>query len=657
VVLYEMLTGRRAFARQTASDTLAAILRDDPPDFEGTSRPIPPGLARIVQHCLEKRPEQRFHSAVDVGFALQNLATGETSSAPITAPFAAQNRRATWVWAALGALLVAGAAAGGWALRGGSVPLPTFHLLTHERGMLTGAEFVPNSPEVIYSAQWGGGAPQWYARRLDQPGTRTLAGSEGILLSVSATGEGVGLKRTYLSHGMQAGALYSLPLAGGAQREAVASSVWGASLGSGVGEVAAAIGDYGGENRLEWPLGRVVFKGLDTLRSPRIRGDQLAFFQEQGDITEQGNLNLVDREGKSRVLTTVPGLTGLAWGPGGREIWVSTYRDGESRILAVNLAGKTRTLLRHAGRLEIQDVDPAGRVLAAHHSYQRQTFGRAAGESKDRDLGWLDAQATLALTADGRTALLGPLGDWSRLDGTLYVRPLTGEPAQALGLGHGQSFLSADGKWVLTCGVEPVFSVVMIPTGPGAIRRYPVPDFAGNDLRVDLLPDEKTALLWGRRHRDPVGFHLLDLASGSLRKVNGPGLSPFAFQTLVSPDGQWIAYVNAQKAPTTGENVIEVSHPDGTAARQVLVIARGDAVSGWAQDSASLFVWDRNKVPVDVERVDLATKARTHVLTLSPPDPVGIPGIQGLQLTPDARAYTYNVTRKLSELYLVEGLR
>jgi len=58
-----------------------------------------------------------------------------------------------------------------------------------------------------------------------------------------------------------------------------------------------------------------------------------------------------------------------------------------------------------------------------------------------------------------------------------------------------------------------------------------------------------------------------------------------------------------------------------------------------------------------VDRVDLATGRRTRILTVLPADPVGIPGIQGLQVTPDAGAYTYSVTRKLSELYLVEGLR
>ncbi len=657
VVLFEMLTARRAFARNTASDTLAAILRDEPPELESTSRPIPPGLQLIVNHCLEKRPEERFHSAHDLGFALQNVPSAEGSPAPLAAPFARQNRRTTWIWGVLAAVLFAGAGLAGWALRGGPAPLATFRPLTNERGTLSAARFLPNSPEVIYSAQWAGGASQWYARRLDQPGTRPLPGSEGILLSVSTAGEGIGLARPYLSHGVQVGSLFGLPLAGGAQREWVSSGVWGACQGPQAGEIAAVIGEYGGEIRLEWPLGRAVLKGLDTLRCPRIRGDLLSFFQEQGDNTEDGNLNLVDRNGKVRALTAVRGFTGLAWGPRGDEIWVSTYRDGESRLLAVSLSGGTRTLLRHAGRLELQDVDAAGRVLAALHSYQRQTFGRGRGESRDRDLGWLDAQATMGLTADGHAALLAPVGEWSRVDGTLYLRPLSGEPAQSLGYGQRQSTISADGKWVVTCTLEPVFSVVVIPTGVGTTRRFPIPDFAGNDLRVDLLPDGKNVVIWGRRHQDAFAFYALDLDSGSIRRITQTGASPFAFQTLLSPDGAWIAYTRATGLAKEGELPVEICRPDGTGTRVAFSLPRGEAISGWGPDSSSLVVWDRNKVPADVDRVDLTTGRRTRVFTVLPADPVGIPGIQGLYITPDARAYVYNVTRKLSVLYLVEGLK
>jgi len=86
-------------------------------------------------------------------------------------------------------------------------------------------------------------------------------------------------------------------------------------------------------------------------------------------------------------------------------------------------------------------------------------------------------------------------------------------------------------------------------------------------------------------------------------------------------------------------------------------LAKGDAISGWGPDSASFLVWDRNKIPADVDRIDIATGRRTRVVTLQPPDPVGIAGLPTLQMTPDGTAYTYNVVRRLSELYLVDGLK
>ena len=660
VVLFEMLTGKRAFVRASASDTMAAILRDDPPELEGASRPLPPGLQRIVRHCLEKSAERRFHSAHDVAFALQNLSLAE-GTAPLAAlpgaPLAPRNRRAMVMRGALGALLLAAAGLAGFTLRDGAPPPPTFRLLTHERGTVTGARFVPNSPEIVYSAQWAGAPAQWYAGRLDQPGTRALAGSEGILLGVTPNGEGVGLARTYLSHATQVGALYSLPLAGGAQREWMSSRVWGAGPGPGAGELAAAIGDFGGEMHLEWPLGRLVAKSLEVIRSPLIRGDLLAFVKERGNIIEDVSLEIVERGGKARTLAALSGFSGMAWGPDGREIWVSTYKDGASAFLGVDLAGRTRVLLRHAGRLEIQDVDDQGRALVALHSYQRQTFGRARGQSKDLDLGWLEAQATVGLTPDGRTALLAPVAEWSRVDGNLYVRPLAGGPAQMLGLGQRQSTITPDGKWVATCMEAPEMAVVLIPTGPGASRRIPIPDFAGSDLRVDLLSDGKTVILWGRRRGDPFAFWALDADTGALKKISPPGSSPFAYQTILSPDGRWIAYVDASKPRTDGTSAIAVSRTDGSEPRTALTLPVGEAVAGWGADSASLLVWNRNTVPAQVDRVDLASGRRTRVLTIAPPDPVGVQGMPIVLITPDASAYAYNLTRRLSELYLVEGLK
>jgi eukaryotic-like serine/threonine-protein kinase len=72
-VLYEMVSGRRAFRRDTAAETMTAILKEDPPELGEMGHPVSPGLERISRRCLEKQPEQRFQSAKDLAFALEAL--------------------------------------------------------------------------------------------------------------------------------------------------------------------------------------------------------------------------------------------------------------------------------------------------------------------------------------------------------------------------------------------------------------------------------------------------------------------------------------------------------------------------------------------------------------------------------------------------------
>jgi eukaryotic-like serine/threonine-protein kinase len=84
-ILYEMLSGRRAFHGESAADTMSAVLKEDPPDLSDTNQNISPALERLVNHCLEKNPEARFHSARDLAFALEAL----SGCAPISAQTAA----------------------------------------------------------------------------------------------------------------------------------------------------------------------------------------------------------------------------------------------------------------------------------------------------------------------------------------------------------------------------------------------------------------------------------------------------------------------------------------------------------------------------------------------------------------------------------------
>src|SRR5712691_8519812 len=92
-ILYEMLSGRKAFRRDTASDTMAAIMRDEPPELTQSGRNISPALDHIVRHCLEKDRENRFQSAKDVAFALSEAsAPTSLSGAQLAAPPSNKNK-------------------------------------------------------------------------------------------------------------------------------------------------------------------------------------------------------------------------------------------------------------------------------------------------------------------------------------------------------------------------------------------------------------------------------------------------------------------------------------------------------------------------------------------------------------------------------------
>ena len=109
-ILYEMLSGQRAFHRDTAAETISAILKEDPPDLSVTNQNVPPGLERIVAHCLEKNPEERFHSAHDLAFDLEALSGARERA--IAAPVGLGIGSRVPAWAGSRSLMLAALAAG-----------------------------------------------------------------------------------------------------------------------------------------------------------------------------------------------------------------------------------------------------------------------------------------------------------------------------------------------------------------------------------------------------------------------------------------------------------------------------------------------------------------------------------------------------------------
>lgn len=198
-VLYEMLSGRRAFNRDSAVESLNAILKDDPPELTETSANINPALDKIVRRCLEKKPEHRFHSAHDLGFALEALtASSDSSVKTLTSVVVAENQTASgilrpfpkawlgWVVAGVFVLLALGLAWTYFARPSPSDPrVMRVSILPPEKATLIAGQAPTVSPDgthLVFVVTDATGRTVLYLRALDSLAAQALVGTEGGLL-------------------------------------------------------------------------------------------------------------------------------------------------------------------------------------------------------------------------------------------------------------------------------------------------------------------------------------------------------------------------------------------------------------------------------------------------------------------------------------------
>jgi hypothetical protein len=259
-ILYEMLSGKRAFHGDTPADKMSSILKEDPPDLAETNRNVSPALERIVQHCLEKNPEARFHSASDIAFDLEHLSglSGSTARVAMAGTGFAPPRRKVLIGLAAGLAIACAIYGLGWwhGSTRGHAPLAEYQQITFRTGSIGNARFTPDG-SIVYSASWDGGENQLYMSRTDDPGARELGIKDAELLAISKSGE-MAIRLNTVGYGgyARSGTLARVPLSGGTPREVldnVQDADWSAN-----GESMAVV-RYTPENshwRLEYPIGR-----------------------------------------------------------------------------------------------------------------------------------------------------------------------------------------------------------------------------------------------------------------------------------------------------------------------------------------------------------------------------------------------------------------
>ncbi len=442
-ILYEMLSGDRPFRGASVIETMTAILKEDPPDLSVTNQNVPPGLGRIVRHCLEKTVEQRFQSARDLAFDLQGLSTvsGELPAA------ATRQSRA-----------------------GSMREQPVYRRVSFRRGTIVAARFSPDSQTIVCTARWEGAPRDTYLLRLESPEFRSLGVPTAILHAISSSGEMALVVRGQREFEGERGVLARMPLAGGAPREILEDVLF--ADWSPDGQELAVVRGIGGRDRLDFPIGTTLYEPTGWIAYPRIspRGDFVAFldYPVLGDTS--GSVAVVDRRGQMKRVSALWADTyGLAWSSDGEEIWFTASNLGVARALhAVTLQGRERVVAQVPGGLYLCDISRAGRVLLSHDTTRAGILCRIGGEPIERELSWLDYSCGPHLSADGSALLFDEQLEGGGALRSVYLRKTDGSPAIRLGEGSSLA-LSPDGKWALSLPVSPG-KLLLLPTGPGQAR-------------------------------------------------------------------------------------------------------------------------------------------------------------------------------------------
>jgi hypothetical protein len=632
-ILYELLSGGRAFGGATFAERLSGVLRDTPPPLDDPASPA-------VLRCLEKDPRRRFESANDLAWVLEGLLGPDAPPRPPPGQPARVSRRAFALGTAAAGL--AGAVLGRWLLPPRPTARPEFHQLTFRQGRVASARFTREGGSVLHSAAWDGLPLATYTARLGGGGTRPLDLPPGQLLAVSSRGElALSLGHCFVEGFHQRGDLALAPLEGGGQPRRLGLEVQDADFAPGGAEL-AVVRAHGNQFRLEFPIGHVLLEG-GWLSHPRVSPDgrDVACLMHDGPMDDRGDVVLVPRAGGAprTIAEGWSSIDGLAWTPDGGALWVSASREGgNNQVRSLDLRGRELVRVSTAGRLRLYDVSPEGRLAVAHTSGRLRMMVQAPGAAEETDLSLSDVSIVADLSADGRSVVFAEFGDVDTANGT-YLRPTVGGAALRLGDGWPMD-LADDGRGVLALSYGDGRPLVL-PTSAGQPRPLPPIPLAG--VRWARWCAGDRVLLGGATAGRPPRLWTLE-GQRALTPVTEEGVFG---RPSVSPDGTKVAFVH-------GERLLVVSVAMAGSPVVVPGEFRDERVCGWSVGGAGVLLRTTSP-PIAIRRVDLTTGASVRLFELDPPR-VGRRGVYEVVVS-ESGAYAYSFGQEQSRLYLMSLAR
>jgi len=631
-VLYEMLTGRRAFR----GDSHAPVIPDDPPPIDEDGSPAE--LDRIVRRCLATNPQQRWQRMASVKMALEDVREEFAASKPVAGRGRTVRQSPFLGPALIIVALTAGALLSAIAL---APPLPTFQRLTFRRGDIIRARFPPDGT-VLFSAQWAAEPTTTFSMVPGRKESRPLGLPAGRLLSISSTGELailVGSGATVVS-----GTLARVPLSGGAPREILGNVIdadWSPN-----GNELAVCHIAAGKSRIEYPIGTVLDESdgrppINLRVSPR--GDLLAFFEYDRTVADWA-LTTLDLHGKKRILSRGwTAINGLAWSPQGDELWYAGAKIGsELSLHSIKISGADRLIATEPVSIGIQDVSRDGRALLSVEDSRVGIMGLAPGAQQERDLSWFEASRIYDISNDGKTVLFVEMSYGAPRNTAVYLRNTDGSPAVRLA-DCNKPRLSPDGLWVACIASDgPRSAIHIVPTGAGSTRV--IADPAMRYDAVEWFPDGHRILFHGNQGNQPARAFMADLNGGAPVAVTADGSDA----SFVSPDQKHVIGNAGGKL-----SLLTIGGP----VTPLADLEPGESVVRWSADGRYLFL-QKLQPPalLKVNRLEVATRQKTLWKELRTPDMVGTQ-IMNVVLTPDGNSYAYSYKRGISTLYLSEGLK